>query len=85
MNGWQSMRGKLTIVALGLVLSVLPASTPAAEKDPPASSEVTAAMQPYLEQYKLAGYIAIIADKDGKVHHRNLLQVHRAAQQVDGR
>src|SRR5262245_4671304 len=67
------MRSELTIVALGLALAVLPASTLAAEKDPPASSEVTAAIQPYLDQYKLAGVIAIIADKNGKVHYKNLL------------
>ena len=30
-------------------------------------------MQPYLDSYKLAGIIAIIADKSGKVHTRNLL------------
>jgi CubicO group peptidase (beta-lactamase class C family) len=67
------MRCEFTIVALGLVLFVLPAPTPAAEKDPPESAEVTAALQPYLDQYKLAGLIGIIADKHGKVHYRNLL------------
>ena len=45
----------------------------AAESQPPASPEVTAAMQPYLDSYKLAGVVAIIADKTGKVHYRNLL------------
>src|SRR5438067_8665492 len=45
----------------------------ASENQPPASPEVTAAMQPYLDQYKLAGVIAIIADKNGKVHYKNLL------------
>jgi len=44
-----------------------------AENKPPASSEVTAAMQPYLDSYKLAGIIGIIADKTGKVHSENLL------------
>ena len=67
------MRSKLTNVALGLALFVLPASTFAAENDPPASPEVTAAMQPYLDHYKLAGVIGIIADKTGKVHYKNLL------------
>jgi CubicO group peptidase (beta-lactamase class C family) len=43
------------------------------ENNPPASSEVTAAMQPYLDSYKLAGIIGIIADKTGKVHYKNLL------------
>jgi CubicO group peptidase (beta-lactamase class C family) len=41
--------------------------------EPPASPEVTAAMQPYLDSYKLAGIIAIIADKTGKVHYQSLL------------
>src|ERR1700741_701521 len=69
----QSMSSKLTNVALGLVLIVSTASSFAADSDPPASSEVTAAMQPYLDQYKLAGYIGIIADKTGKVHYKNQL------------
>ena len=30
-------------------------------------------MQPYLDSYKLAGVIGIIADKTGKVHYKNLL------------
>jgi CubicO group peptidase (beta-lactamase class C family) len=30
-------------------------------------------MQPYLDNYKLAGIIGIIADKTGKVHYKNLL------------
>src|SRR5882762_489148 len=45
----------------------------ASENGPPASPEVTAAMQPYLDSFKLAGVIGIIADKTGKVHHKNLL------------
>ena len=45
----------------------------AAESVPPASPEVTAAMQPYQDTYKLAGIIGIIADKTGKVHYKNLL------------
>jgi CubicO group peptidase (beta-lactamase class C family) len=44
-----------------------------AQGDPPASPEVTAAMQPYLDNYKLAGLIGIIADKTGRVHYKNLL------------
>ena len=67
------MRSQLTNVALCLALFVLPPPAFAAESDPPASSEVTAAMQPYLDQYKLAGVIGIIADKNGKVHFKNLL------------
>jgi CubicO group peptidase (beta-lactamase class C family) len=45
----------------------------AAGNEPPASPEVTAAMQPYLDSYKLAGIIGIITDKNGKVHYKNLL------------
>ena len=45
----------------------------AAESEPAASPEVTAALQPYLDSYKLAGIIGIIADRSGKIHHRNLL------------
>jgi CubicO group peptidase (beta-lactamase class C family) len=45
----------------------------AAGDEPPASPEVTAAMQPYLDSYKLAGVIGIIADKNGEVHYRNIL------------
>ena len=45
----------------------------AAESDPPASIEVTAAMQPYIDSYKLAGIVSIIADRTGKVRYKNLL------------
>ena len=45
----------------------------AAGGEPPASPEVTAAMQPYLDSYKLAGVVSLIADKSGKVHYKNLL------------
>ena len=67
------MTSKLVNVAIGLVLIVLAPSTFAAEGQPSASPEVTAAMQPYLDDYKLAGVIAIIADRSGKIHYRNLL------------
>ena len=45
----------------------------AAANGPPASPEVTAALQPYFESYKLAGAIGLIADKTGKVRYKNLL------------
>src|SRR6476620_1688088 len=64
--------GKSLIVVVVLMLSRFGTSTRAAESEAPSSREVTAALQPYLDQYKLAGYIAIIADKSGKVHYRNL-------------
>jgi CubicO group peptidase (beta-lactamase class C family) len=67
------MRIFLTAIALSLVLIASTATTMAADSDPPASSEVTAALQPYFDQYKLAGVIGIIADKSGKVHYKNLL------------
>ncbi len=67
------MRHKHTIVALGLASIVLSTYTLATETGPPASPEVTAALQPYLDHYKLAGAIGIIADKTGKVHYKNLL------------
>src|SRR6202008_4542999 len=43
------------------------------DSNPTASTEVTVAIQHYLDQYKLAGVIGIIADKTGKVHYKNLL------------
>src|SRR5258708_15629739 len=73
MNGNRIMTSKLVGVALGLVLIVLAPCAFAAEGQPPASPEVAAALQPYLDHYKLAGVVAIIADKSGKVHYRNLL------------
>ncbi len=73
MNRNRIMTSKLVNVAIGLVLIILAPSAFAAEGQPPASPEVTAAMQPYLDSYKLAGVIAIIADRSGKVHFRNLL------------
>ncbi|HWB05009.1 MAG TPA: serine hydrolase domain-containing protein [Verrucomicrobiales bacterium] len=39
----------------------------------PASPEVTTAMKPWLDDYKLAGIVSIIADRTGKVHFRNVL------------
>jgi CubicO group peptidase (beta-lactamase class C family) len=59
----------LPLVAL---LAALPSFTPAAEQ-PPASPEVTAALQSYFDGYKLAGAVAVIADKTGRVHYENLL------------
>lgn len=67
------MMSKLTSVAVGLVLFASSAPALAAENDPPASAEVTAALRPYMDRYQLAGAIAVIADKSGKVHYKNLL------------
>src|ERR1051325_913709 len=38
-----------------------------------ASPEVTAAMQPYLDSFKVAGVIGIIADKTGMIRYKNAL------------
>ena len=64
---------KKTLLHTGLLLAAMTSFVVAAENEPPACSEVTTAMQPYLDSYKLAGVIAVIADKTGKVHYRNLL------------
>lgn len=57
-----------------LLLIVYPAAPGlAAAPEPPASPEVAAAMQPYLDSYKLAGIIGIIADREGKVRYKNLM------------
>jgi CubicO group peptidase (beta-lactamase class C family) len=63
------------LALLVILLAAVPGITSAfaAENEPPASPEVTAAMQPYLDSYKLAGLIAIIADKSGKVRYQNIL------------
>ncbi len=45
----------------------------AAAPEPLASPEVATAMQPYLDSYKIAGIIGIIADREGKVHYKNLI------------
>jgi CubicO group peptidase (beta-lactamase class C family) len=45
----------------------------AAGSQPPASPEVTGAMQPYLDSYKLAGLVSVIADRNGKIHYKNIL------------
>jgi CubicO group peptidase (beta-lactamase class C family) len=68
-----SMKCNRSNHVLGLLLTVLTTSTLAAGGEPPASPEVTAALQPYLDSHKLAGFIGVIADKTGKVHYKNLL------------
>jgi CubicO group peptidase (beta-lactamase class C family) len=68
-----SMKTKLTGLARNLILTALLSCAIAAASEPTASPEVTAAMQPYLDTYKLAGVIGVIADKTGKVHFKNLL------------
>jgi hypothetical protein len=53
------MARKKAIVALGLMLVVLAPPALAAEDQPPASPDVTAAMQPYLDSYPKTGMVAI--------------------------
>src|SRR6185503_8777787 len=66
MNAMKTPLCALCLVALAI-------SSAAAANEPPASPEVTAAMKPYLDSYKLAGVVSVIADKSGKIHYKNLL------------
>lgn len=43
----------------------------AAGQEAPASKEVSVAMQPYLDKFRLAGFLSIIADRQGRVGYRN--------------
>ncbi|QJE98675.1 serine hydrolase domain-containing protein [Luteolibacter luteus] len=55
-------------------LSLCPiAGVSAADSQTPASSEVTEAMKPWVDQHKIAGIIGIMADRDGTVRYRNLI------------
>ncbi|MDR1958812.1 MAG: beta-lactamase family protein [Planctomycetaceae bacterium] len=45
----------------------------AEEPSPPASTEVNAVLQPYLDSHKIAGISTVIADKNGNILYRNLL------------
>ena len=62
-----------SFLVLLVSLFCLPTGCLAEDSNPPASPEVTAALQPYLDGYTLAGAIGIIADKTGKVYYKNLL------------
>jgi CubicO group peptidase (beta-lactamase class C family) len=69
-----NMKKPLLRALLWLSLQAMPVfPLAAADNTAPASPEVTAAMQPYLDSWKLAGVVGIIADKSGKVHYKNLL------------
>src|ERR1043165_5435675 len=63
---------KADLLALFLIALAINTAA-AAEGASPASPEVTAAMQSYLDNYKLAGVVSLIANKSGKVHYKNLL------------
>jgi len=67
------MKTKLTHPVCNLLLAVLISCRVAAASEPPASPELTATVQPYLDSYDLAGVVGIVADKTGKVHFKNLL------------
>jgi len=67
------MTSRFASVAVMFLLLISSNRASAAESDAPASPEVSAALQPYFDQYKLAGVIAIIGDKTGKIHYRNLI------------
>ncbi len=56
-----------------LVLPLMSATVFAAETAPPESLEVTRTLQPYLDEFKIAGIITVIADKDGTILYRNML------------
>ena len=56
-----------------LCLAGLATTSVADDIEPPASPEVSAAMKPYFDSYKLAGAIGIIADRKGKVRYKNLI------------
>lgn len=60
-------------LALLLLMAISVIASAASESQPTASSEVATAMQPYLDSYKMAGIIGLIADKNGKVVYKNLM------------
>lgn len=67
------MRIRVAAIAAGMLLAMFASSDLAVEDQAPESPEVTAAMRPYLDSYKLAGVVAIIADQTGRIHYRNVL------------
>ena len=67
------MKSKRPTVLPALLLTILSGPSVAGDGDALASPEVTAVLQPYLDQCKLAGAIAVIADRTGQVHYKNLL------------
>lgn len=59
----------LGIAAIFSLLSTI--CSTAAEPEVSASPEVAAALQPYLDSFRLAGFVSIVADREGKVVSRN--------------
>jgi CubicO group peptidase (beta-lactamase class C family) len=72
-NHHEKMPLFMQLLPLFTMFLFLTTSCLAAESEPPASPEVTAAMQPYMDSYKLAGIVSIIADRTGMVRYKNLL------------
>jgi len=60
-------------ILITLATAFSTATSFAADPEPPASPEVATAMQPYLDSYKMAGIIGIIADREGKALYKNLI------------
>jgi hypothetical protein len=60
------MNTKLTRLVGNLLITALISCSVAIASEPPASPEVTATVKPYMDSYKLAGVIGIVADKSGK-------------------
>jgi CubicO group peptidase (beta-lactamase class C family) len=52
------------VLLIGATVSVEAASAPS-------SPEVTAAIQPYLDSHKIAGFVSLIADRDRKIRYEN--------------
>lgn len=67
------MRITFTAAAASLVLAAVLAPTATADDAPPASAEVTVTLRPYLDGYKVAGAVCVIADRTGRVHYKNVL------------
>lgn len=66
---------KFSRLARATLMAILFACAPghAAESNPSASPQVTAAMQPFVDSFKIAGIVGIIADRDGRMRYRNLI------------
>lgn len=56
-----------------LMVAFSVATLSAADAELPASPEVAEAMKPWVDEYKLAGIIGIVADREGTVRYRNLI------------
>ncbi|MBI1175818.1 serine hydrolase [bacterium] len=66
------LRHSMLILSFIAVAFAFSSAGIAADREPSPSPDVTAALQPFLESYKLAGFIGIISDRDGKVLYKNV-------------